>query len=106
MIVIFFSDCGWPGRPQYGQLKVKRQGFLLPPAPPPESHPTGDKVEYSCPTPGYRLYGSKVRECGEDGRWTNSVPFCGKIYLCFYFKVNIFCIPLIFDNNRKAYFLI
>ena len=29
---------------------------------------------------GYKLIGEKIITCGEDGQWSDAIPYCGKIY--------------------------
>ena len=40
----------------------------------------GSTATYTCDT-GYTLSGSQSRNCGADGNWTSSEPFCQGKYL-------------------------
>jgi len=71
------QKCGWPGRPAHGRLVMKREGFMLSPAPPSSNHALGDQVVYSCPALGHSLIGAKTRTCGEGGAWHPALPRCG-----------------------------
>ena len=63
--------CGYPGHLLNGH--VIGRSYLF-----------GDVIHYSCHE-GYKLQGSKSRQCNEHGFWTGVRPACkGKRQLCMY----------------------
>lgn len=38
----------------------------------------GSKATYTCDD-GYELFGPSVRTCNFDGKWTEELPYCGRL---------------------------
>ncbi|XP_074599760.1 CUB and Sushi multiple domains furrowed isoform X2 [Brevipalpus obovatus] len=62
-----YIDCGRVQTIFKGEVKyLEGQSYL------------GSQISYSC-SPGYKLKGTSVRECADDGKWTDTTPKCEEI---------------------------
>jgi Sushi repeat (SCR repeat) len=84
---MLITECGYPGSPVNGFVQEYSQSEM------PESFPPGSQVTYQCHEQHQKLRGSAVRECRDDGTWTDYLPWCGK-FICIStqctFTVNLF----------------
>lgn len=60
-------DCGRVPILLKGEVKYLNQSTFL-----------GSQISFVC-SPGYRLTGSPIRECMDDGKWSNQSPKCEEI---------------------------
>lgn len=60
-------DCGRVPILLKGEVKYLNQTTFL-----------GSLLQYTC-SPGYRLSGLPLRQCGEEGKWTGASPKCEEI---------------------------
>lgn len=59
------KPCPHPAVPLYAQVSLSDE--LQP----------GSRATYACDD-GYELFGSSVRTCDFDGKWTGELPYCGE----------------------------
>ena len=64
---IFSVSCTTVDHPKSGSVSVSTDG-------------TTSTATFTCVS-GYKLVGENIITCGEDGQWSDAIPYCGKIYL-------------------------
>ena len=64
---LFSVSCTTVDHPKSGTVSVSTDG-------------TTSTATFTCVS-GYKLIGEKIITCGEDGQWSDAIPYCGKICL-------------------------
>ena len=64
---LFSVSCTTVDHPKSGNVSVSTDG-------------TTSTATFTCVS-GYKLIGEQIITCGEDGQWSDAIPYCGKIYL-------------------------
>lgn len=69
-IILSAAFCGFPGTSLNSRVEFSSDSLT-----------TGTFAAYSCDD-GYLLLGSKSRYCLDEGKWSGSLPVCGKYIAC------------------------
>jgi len=63
------KSCPHPSIPLYSQVTLSDEQNIKP----------GSTATYKCDD-GYELFGSSIRLCSNDGKWSGDLPYCGMTY--------------------------